>query len=71
MQSINEASQISIDRWRKSGIKVFIHVDDSFGIVKGRDEAVRVSNRIRRDLALYGLLALEKKLEWGARRSVV
>ena len=60
-----------LDRWRRSGIKVFIHVDDGFGIVKGRDECVRVSNRVRQDFALYGLLALEEKSEWGARRNVV
>ena len=52
-------------------MKVFIQVDDGLGFVKGRDECVRVSNRVRRDLALYGLLALEEKSEWGARRNVV
>ena len=60
-----------LDRWRKSGIKVFIHMDDGFGMVKGREEAVRVSNMVRRDLVLYRLLASEEKSEWGARRNVV
>ena len=46
-----------LDRWRKSGIKVFIHMNDRFGMVKGREEAVRVSNRVMKDLTLYGLLA--------------
>ena len=35
-----------LDRWRKMGIKVFIHVDDGFGIVKGRKETVRASNKV-------------------------
>ena len=47
-----------LERWRRSGIRVFIHVDDGFGIVKGRENAVRASNEVRRDLAHYGLLAL-------------
>ena len=39
---------------------MFIHGDDGFGIVKGRDEAVRASNRVRGDLGLYGLLPSEE-----------
>ena len=50
---------------------MFIHVDDGFGIVKGRENAVRASNEVRRDLARYGLLASEEKSEWGARRNVI
>ena len=50
---------------------MFIHVDDGFGIVKGRDNSVRASNEVRQDLDLYGLLATEEKSEWGARRNIV
>ena len=50
---------------------MFIHVDNGFGIVKGRDNAVRASNEVRRDLDLYGLLATEEKSEWEARRNIV
>ena len=60
-----------MDRRRRKGIRVFIHVDDGFGIVKGRDNLVRASNKVRRDLDLYGLLATEEKSEWGARRNIV
>ena len=57
-----------LERWRRSGIRVFIHVDDGF---KGRENSVRASNEVRRDLVLYGLLASEEKSEWGARRNVI
>ena len=40
-----------LERSRRSSIKVFIHVDDGFGIVKGRENSVRASNEVRRDLA--------------------
>ena len=40
-----------LERWRRSGIRVFIHVNDGFGIVKGRKNLVRASNEVRRDLA--------------------
>ena len=49
-----------LDRWRRIGIRVFIHVDDGFGIVKGRENSVRASNKVRGDLALYGLLVTGK-----------
>ena len=52
-------------------MKVFIHVDDGFVIVTGRDECVRASNRVRRDLALCGLLSWEENSEWGTRRNLV
>ena len=60
-----------LDRWRRNGIRVFIHVDDGFGIVKGRQNAVRASNEVRRDLTRYGWLTSEEKNEWGARRNVI
>ena len=47
------------------------HVDDGLGIVKGRENSVRASNKVRDDLALCGLLAMEEKSEWGARRNVI
>ena len=60
-----------LERWRRSGIRVFIHVNDGFGIVKGRENAVRASNEVRRDLTCYSLLASEEKSEWGARRNII
>ena len=50
-----------LDRWRKRGIQVFIHVDNGFSIVKGRENSVRASNKVRLDLDLYSLLATEEK----------
>ena len=60
-----------LDRWRRIGIRVFIHVDDGFCIVKRRENLVRASNKVRSDLALYGLLASKEKSEWGVRRNIV
>ena len=46
-------------------------MDDGFGIVMGRDECVRASNRVRRDLVSYGVLTEELMSEWGTRRNLV
>ena len=50
---------------------MFIHVDDSLGLVRGKDKAVSASLRVRDDLDRYGLLASEVKLEWGVRTRMV
>ena len=71
LEELTKLLRSPLDRWRKSGIRVFIHMDDGFGMVRGREEAVRVSNMVRRDLALYGLLASEEKSEWGTRKNIV
>ena len=56
-----------LERWRSKGMKVFIHVDDGFGIVKGRLKTLKGSRRVREELRKYGLLASEEKSAWGAR----
>ena len=53
-----------LERWRRQGINVYLHVDDGLGIVKGREAAVCASESIRKDLRKYGLLVLEDKSNW-------
>ena len=60
-----------LERWRRQGINVYLHVDDGLGIVQGREAAVRASESVRKDLKKYGLLMSEDKSEWGARREIV
>ena len=48
-----------IDRWRKRGIVVFIHIEDGFVCMGDREEAVRASEFVRGDLIRYGLLISE------------
>ena len=60
-----------LERWRRQGINVYLHVDDGLGIVQGREAAVRASECVRKDLKEYGLLMSEDKSEWGARREIV
>ena len=71
MRVLTKLLRSPLERWRKDGICVFIHVDDGLGIVRGREEALRVCKRMREDLECYGLLASEEKSEWGARRKIV
>ena len=57
-----------VDRWRKQGILVFIHIDDGFVCMGDREEAVRASEIARNDQVRYGLLISEAKCSWGPRR---
>ena len=60
-----------IERWRKMGIKCFIHVDDGFGICSSKAQCLTASEQIRSDLISYGLLISESKCSWGARQSLL
>ena len=60
-----------LDRWRRLGINVYLHVDDGLGIVTGRKFASWASVRVREDLEKYGLLVSEDKSEWEVCRNVV
>ena len=59
-----------VERWRKMGIIVFIHIDDGFSCCSSRQKAMWASQVVREDLIRYGLLISEGKCTWGARRSI-
>ena len=63
--------RLPLERWRRQGINVYLHVDDGLGIITGKEAAIWASERVRKDLKKYGLLVSEEKSEWGARREVV
>ena len=39
--------------------------------MRGSQEALKASRRVRKELGRYGLLALEEKSAWGARQLLV
>ena len=59
-----------VERWRKMGIIVFIHIDDGFSCCASRDRAMWASKVVRDDLRSYGLLISETKCVWGAKRQL-
>ena len=60
-----------LEKWRKEGIKVFIHVNDGLVIVRGREKGLEANRKLREDLGRYCWLASEEKSAWGARQSLV
>ena len=62
MRVLTKLMKSPLERWRSEGMKVFIHVDDGLGIVRGRQKALKASRRVREELGSYSLLASEEKL---------
>ena len=52
-------------------IKVFIHMDDEFGFVKGKEKTLEVCRKVREEPNKYGWLVLEEKSPWEARQSLM
>ena len=52
-----------LDRWRREGFQVFLHVDDNIGLIKQKDEARRANEIVREDLKRYGLLVSDEKFD--------
>ena len=50
MRVLTKLMKSPLERWRSEGMKVFIHVDGGLGIVRGRQEALKASRRIRKEL---------------------
>ena len=74
---LNDASRVltkvlksPLERWRRMGIKIFIHIDDGMGWCSSKEEALKASEQVRGDLIKYGLLISEKKCRWGASQMV-
>ena len=60
-----------LERWRRLGTNVYLHVDDGLGIVTGREFASWASRRVRADLKKYSLLVREDKSEWEVCREII
>ena len=50
--------------WRGKGFRLFTYLDDGAGADQDRDEAVRLSAEVRRDVLLSGFVANEEKSQW-------
>ena len=50
--------------WKGKGFRLFTYLDDGAGADQDRDEAVRLSAEVRRDVLLSGFVANEEKSQW-------
>ena len=53
--------RLPLERWRRLGINVYLHVDDGLGMVMGREFVSWAGRRVRADLKKFGLLVSEDK----------
>ena len=52
MRVLMKLMKSPLESWRSKGMKVFIHVDDGLGIVRGRSEALEASRTVRKELGM-------------------
>ena len=50
--------------WWDKGLRLVTYVDNGAGVDQDRDEAVRLSMEVRRDVLLSGFVANEEKSQW-------
>ena len=62
MRMLTKMMKSPLEKWRKEGMKVFIHMDDGLGIVRGKEKVLETSRKVREELGRYGWLASEEKL---------
>ena len=62
--ALTKLLRFPLQRWRDWGAKAFIHLDDGIGAVSGKKEAQEMSDRVKKDLADFGLIASEDKCFW-------
>ena len=65
MRVLTKLMKSPLERWRNKGMMVFIHVDDGLGIVRGRQEALKASRRVREELGRYGCWYLRRSRQGG------
>ena len=56
--------KVLIKHWRSSGIRIFGFIDDVFGGGRTLNEAQKISNLVRQDLANSGFLENTEKSIW-------
>ena len=59
-----------IRHWQGSGLKAILYLDDGIVAVKGRDNAVRESARVKQDLESAGLVVNIEKSVWEPTHSL-
>ena len=59
-----------MQRWRGWGAKAFIHLDGGIGAVAGEREAQVMADRVKEDLAMFGLMTSEDKCTWKVTQEI-
>jgi len=62
--ALTKLLRFPLQRWREWGARAFLHLDDGIGAVRGRKKAQELSDRVKADLAMFGLLTSDEKCVW-------
>ena len=59
-----------MQRWCGWGLKAFVHLNDGIGAVAGEKEAQEMADRVKEDLAHFGLMTSEDKCTWRVTQEI-
>ena len=63
-RALTKLLRFPLQRWREWGARAFIHLDDGIGAHQARRKAQELANRVKADLAKFGLLTSDEKCVW-------
>ena len=63
-RALTKLLKFPLQRWREWGARAFIHLDDGIGAVSGEKEAQEMADRVKKDLAEFGLITSKDKCFW-------
>ena len=63
-RALTKLLRFPLQRWREWGARSFLHLDDGIGAVRSEKKAQELSDRVKSDLAKFGLLTSDEKCVW-------
>ena len=63
-RALTKLLRFPLQRWREWGAKAFINLDDGIGAMSGKKEVQEMSDRVKKDLAHFGLITSKDKRKW-------
>ena len=69
-RALTKLLRFPLQRWRGWSVKAFIHLDDGIGAVAGEKEAQEMADRVKEDLAHFGLMTSEDKCTWKVTQEI-
>ena len=69
-RALTKLLRFPLQRWREWGARAFIHLDDGAGAVAEEVRAQKVADRVRRNLADFGLLTSDDKCTWKVSQEI-
>ena len=69
-RALTKLLRFPLQTWREWGARTFLHLDDGIGAVAGQVKAQRLADKVKSNLAKFGLLTSEEKCSWTVSQEI-